>query len=148
MRVDVTASSKSISDAIKKIAWYDGKARLGAEKAIRGAVRRMAYRAKARAPRASGALRDSIYSSMNSARLQGEFGAKKPHAHLVEYGTKSYTAEPVKKKALRFVNNDVIRFVRKKVTIPARPARPFFEPAYKQEEPKLLNEIERVLKKP
>lgn len=148
MRVDVTASSKSIQEAINKIAWYDGKSRIGLEKAIGSATKRMAYKAKSGVPRGRGTLRNSIYASMKKGQMRGEFGAKKPHAHLLEYGTKPYTVEPVNRKRLRIVDHNVIRFTSKKVTIPARPARPFIEPAYKTEEPKFLADVEKVLKNP
>lgn len=148
MRVDVTASSSAIREAIKSIDWYDAKSRMGLEKAIGSAVRRMAYKARAKVPRDSGSLRNSIYTSMKKQLLQGEFGARKPHAHLIEYGTKSYTVQPVKRKRMRMADSGVIRFTSRKVTIPARPARPFIEPAYKTEEPKFLSDIKKVLQKP
>lgn len=147
MRVDVTASAKSIREAINKIAWYDAKSRLGLENAINNTTRRMAYRAKSKVPRGRGVLRNSIYSSMKKGLLRGEFGARKPHAHLIEYGTKAYTVKPKNKKVLRIIDQNVIRFTSKTITIPAKPARPFIEPAYKAEEPKFLANVEKVLKK-
>lgn len=148
MRVDVTASSQAIREAMSKIDWYDAKSRIGLENAIGSAVRRMAYRAKAKVPRNTGSLRNSIYTSMKKQLLRGEFGAKKPHAHFIEYGTKSHTVQPVNRKRMRMADRNVIRFTSKKVTVPAQPARPFIEPAYKAEEPKLLADIEKVLKNP
>lgn len=148
MRVDVTASSKAIQDAMNKISWYDAKSRLGLENAIGRAARRMAYRAKSKVPRGKGTLRNSIYASVKKGLLRGEFGAKKPHAHLIEYGTKAHTVRPVKRKALRIIDQNVIRFTSKKIVIPAQPARPFMEPAYKTEEPKFLDDVKKVLKNP
>lgn len=84
---------------------------------------------------------------MKKGLLRGEFGARKPHAHLIEYGTKAYTVKPKNKKVLRIIDQNVIRFTSKTITIPAKPARPFIEPAYKAEEPKFLANVEKVLKK-
>ena len=148
MRVDVTASSHAIQEAIRQIDWYDAKSRLGLENAISNAVRRMAYRAKAKVPRRTGSLRNSIYTSMKKQLLQGEFGAKMYYAHFIEYGTKAHTVQPVKRKCLTIPDGSVIRFTNNMVAVPAQPARPFIEPAYKTEEPKLLADIEKVLQKP
>ena len=150
MQVDVTTSSQAIHDAVRQIGWYDAKSRLGLERAIGSAVRRMAYKAKTKVPRASGSLRDSIFSSMKKRTLQGAFGAKKPHAHLIEYGVKESVEEPVKAKALEIpiiMRSSHVAY-RRRAIIPKRGARPFIEPSYKAEEPKLLEDVEKVLKKP
>lgn len=146
MRVDVTASSAAIRKALGDISIYDAKSRLGLENAINKAVKRMAYRTRARVPRRRGALRRSIFMSFSRVKCAGEFGAKKPHAHLVERGTRGHWVKPNKKKALKIVDQHVRRFVRRAVYIPAIPARPFVEPAYKAEEPKLIDEIAKVMK--
>ncbi len=146
MRVDVTASSAAIRRAIGQIRWYDANSRLGAERAIHSAVRRMAYRAKASVPRGRGVLRDSIYYSMKKALLRGEFGAKKPHAHLVEYGTTAHKTVLKNRKALRF-NVGGKELFRHSTQVPSIRGRPFMKPAYEAEEPKFLADIEKVLRK-
>ena len=147
MQVDVTASSEAIRRALRQISVYDARTRIGLETAIHNSVKRMAYGAKSRVPRAQGTLRKSISSSFKTQTCEGKFMAKKPHAHLVEYGTKAHWVQPTKKKALRMVGLGIVRFVQRKVLIPAIPARPFMAPAYRADEPRLIAEIEDLLRR-
>lgn len=155
MRVDVTASSAAIRKALGDISIYDAKSRLGLERAISNATRRIAYRTRANVPIGpTGNLRKSIYSSFSRVRCAGEVGAARTedsHAHLVEYGVRAHRTFLTGKhsyppaKALRFMSGGKTVFAR--VThIPKIPARPFMAPAYKAEEPKLIDEIAKVMK--
>lgn len=157
MLVEVSASSAAIRDAVNNIKLYDAKTRLGLERVISNATKRIAYRSRRNAPKGpTGNLRKSIRSSFSAKNLRGEVGAMKTkgnHAHLIEYGVhahrtflsgrKSKPGRPA--KVLRFWKGGTAHFAR--VThIPAIPARPFMTPAYKAEEPKLLMDIAQVMK--
>lgn len=157
MRIEVSASNAAIRDAVNNIKLYDAKSRLGLERAIQNATRRIAYRAKKNAPKGpTGNLRKSIRSSFSAKALRGEIKAMRPegsHAHLIEYGVsahrtyltgrKSKPGHPA--KVLRFKYGGKTVYARS-TQIPGIPARPFMTPAYKAEEPQLLEDIAAVMR--
>ncbi|MBR4401029.1 MAG: HK97 gp10 family phage protein [Synergistes sp.] len=153
MKVDVSASSAAIRDAVNSIKMYYGKSRLGLERIIANATRRIAYRTKQNAPKGpTGNLRKSIESSFSAKALRGEIKAVMPHAHLVEYGVRAHRTYLTGKhssppaKVLRFKSGGKTVFARS-TRIPAIHARPFMGPAYKAEEPRLISEIETLLRR-
>ena len=144
MRLEITPTNKELQEALKSISIYDAKSRLRIEAAVEKSVKEMARLAKSRVPVESGALRKSVFSSFHKIGCVGYFGAKAPHAHLVEFGVKAATVKPKKKEALRTADASLIRFS-EKAKIPARGGRPFVRPSYEQERPELIREIKKAV---
>jgi hypothetical protein len=142
VRLEITPSNKELQEALKSISIYDAKSRLRIEAAVEKSVKEMARLAKSRVPVESGALRKSVFSSFHKIGCVGYFGAKAPHAHLVEFGVKAVTVKPKKKKWLRF--NDGYTYT-KWSNLPARRGRPFVRPSYEQERPELIREIKKAV---
>ena len=147
MRVVIDASTnEEVRKAVQSIALYDGKSRIAVENAINKSVKRMAGNAKKRVPVRRGALKASIFSSFTKQPLQGCFGAKKPHAHLMEYGVRATLVVSKKKKPLRFFPAGTMGAVySRSARIPARKARPFIMPAYEEGKPCLFDMLKKAL---
>lgn len=144
MRLDIKPSNKELQNALKSISAYDARSRLRIEAAVERSVKEMARLAKSRVPVQSGGLKKSVFSSFHKIGCVGYFGAKAPHAHLIEFGVKALTILPKKKEALRTVDSSVIRFA-EKVDIPVRGNRPFIRPSYEQERPELIRELKKAV---
>ena len=144
MRLDIKPSNKELQDALRSISAYDAKSRLRIEAAVEKSVKEMARLAKSRVPVKSGALKKSVFSSFRKLGCSGYFGAKAPHAHLVEFGVRAAVAKPKKKEALRIVDTSLSRFS-EEAEIPARGNRPFVRPSYEQERPELMRELKKAV---
>lgn len=142
----VTASSADLAKCLSQIGALDGKSRLAVEKAMQRATKRIKAGAIRRVAVRSGELKKSISSGFSATKLQGVVRAKKPYAHLVEFGAKAVTIKPKEKKAMKIPFGEEY-IVRKKVSIPARKPRPFIIPAYEAEAPELVDEIKKELLK-
>lgn len=105
----------------------------------------------------TGRLRASI--SQSSARQGGDsrshfestptratytVGTNVDYGAAWEFGSKARTIVPVHKLALKFEIAGVT-FFRKRVNIPAQPARPFLAPSLQEMKPTIISRIERVL---
>lgn len=151
MYVNISATNAEISAALKKISIYDGKTRLKLEKAIDLGTKAMARRARSKVPVDSGTLKASIFSSFKKEKMAGYFGAKKPHAHLIELGVKASVDQPMKhlvfknRRFLRFYNSGGDAVFARKTVIPARRAQPFIKPSYEAEEPKLIARVRKAV---
>lgn len=140
---------EGLDEAVRKLKIYDSNSRLKIESAIQKAGRSIRDDAKIRVPIRTGTLKRSIGSRFNSNKLQSTVKAdynKAPHAHLIEYGVAQTAIRPKNKKALKFTAGGSVRFVRKEVILPARKARPFMNPAFQAEKPKVEAEIKKILK--
>lgn len=152
IKADVEALA--IRDALNAIRIYDGKTRLGLERAISNGVRRMAESAKRRVPVGKGTLKKSIFSSFRKHEYYtsgpvGYFGAREPHAHLIEMGVARSKETPDRKKALRITGTNIVTnassmvIFAAKAMIPQRRAQPFIEPAFDEERPQLIRDIKK-----
>lgn len=141
-----TVSNAEISKCIRAIKTYDGKARLGAEKVLQNATRRIAGGARRRVAVASGTLKKSIKSGFSKSKLVGVVRANAPHAHLVEFGANAAIVKAKKGKALKTVVADGYKYF-KTARIPKRKARPFIVPAFNAEAPKIVDELKKELSK-
>ena len=145
--MNMTMEVEGLDQCLKKIKLYDSTTQKQIEKAISKAGRTVRDDAKLRVPVKTGKLRDNIKSSFSSAKLQSVVKVeykKAPHAHLIEFGTDSYTVRPKNKKALKFAWGNYI--FRAKAEIPVRRARPYLKPAFKAEEPKLSKKFIEILR--
>lgn len=145
MEIDVGARNEDIRKTLNQIAFYDGKARLRVEAALAKGAHDMAKDAKAKVPVDSGVLKRSVFSNFKKVGLEATFGAKKPHAHLIEYGVKQSSAAPKRKKAMRIADTIAIRYTRKSVIIPARPAHPFIEPAFESGVSDVVRDVKKAV---
>ncbi len=145
----------AIREALKTIRMYDGKTRLGLERAINNGIKRMAASAKRRVLVGRGTLKKSIFSSFRKYEYYtrgpvGYFGAKAPHAHLIEKGVAKSEVKPDRKKALRITGKNIVENASSMVifaaraTIPSRRGRPFIEPAYEEERLQLIRDIKKA----
>lgn len=140
---------EGLDEAVRKLKIYDSNSRLKIEGAIQKAGRSIRDDAKTKVPVRTGTLRDSIGARFNGGKMQSVVKAdynKAPHAHLIEYGVAQTAIRPKNKKALKFTAGGSVRFVRKEVILPARKARPFMNPAFQAEKPKVEAEIKKILK--
>ena len=140
---------KGLDEAMRKLKVYDTNSRKRIEKAVSKAGRNVRDGAKSRAPVKSGTLRDSITARFNGRGMLSVVktnGRKAPHAHLIEFGVDATTVKPHKKKAMKMQKDGKDYFAGGAVTIPKRHARPFMEPAFRAEEPKVENEIKQILR--
>lgn len=142
----VNVRNSELAQCLKQLSAFDGKSRLGVEKAMANAVRRIKSGAVRRVAVASGKLKKSIRGSFSKPKLLGIVRARTPHAHLVEFGAKAAMEKPKKKKAMRLVAGDGYKFIRK-AQIPVRKARPFIMPAYEAEKGKLIADVKAVIRK-
>lgn len=134
-----------LTKALKQIDAYDGKARLRVERVMANATRRIKNGAIRRVAVRSGTLKKSIKSSFSAPKLTGTIRATAPHAHLIEFGARATTAEPEKKKFLKFERSSGKVVYVRRARIPARSPRPFITPAYEAERANLINDIKKAV---
>lgn len=139
-----TLSNEELTKCLKQINMFDGKARLGVEKALHEGAKRVRRGAAKRVAIRSGTLKRSIRSGFSKTRLEGIVRAKQPYAHLVEYGAQACFAKPKKKKALRMSINGKTSFS-KSAKIPQRQARPFLGPAFEEEAPRIIADVKKEI---
>lgn len=153
--IKADVESLAIRETLKAIRMYDGKTRLGLERAINNGIKRMAASAKRRVPVGRGTLKKSIFSSFRKHEYYasgpvGYFGAREPHAHLIERGVTRSEVNPDKKKALAITGTNIVENASSMVifaaraTIPSRRAQPFIEPAYDEERLQLIRDIKKA----
>jgi len=142
-KLEITPANKELKEALDSISAYDGRSRLRIEAAVEKTVQEMARLAREKVPVKSGGLKKSIFSSFKKIGCIGYFGAKAPHAHLIELGTDAHTVKPKKKKALLFGEG---KFFTKFAEIPKRTGRPFVRPAFEQERPTFIKRLAEAVK--
>ena len=138
----VSMKVPELAAALKQIGAYDGKTAQKIEDAVSTATKNIAKGAKQRVPVLSGALKKSISSRFDKKTITGYVSAKEPYAHLVEFGHKGATVEPVDKEALT-VNGAVVESAK----VPNVGAKPYLRPAFEQEKPELIRNITQAVKK-
>lgn len=139
-----TVSDSELSKCLKQLSLYDGKARLGVEKAISDATKRVRKAARRRVAVRSGALKRSLKSSFSKRTMEGIVKAKQPYAHLVEFGAQPVIIKPKKRHVLK-INISVKKQYTKTARIPARQAKPFLVPSFQEEMPNVITEVKKVL---
>ena len=139
-----TVSDSELSKCLKQISLYDGKARLGVEKAISDATKRVRKAARRRVAVRSGALKRSLKSSFSKRTMEGIVKAKQPYAHLVEFGAQPVIIKPKKRHVLK-INISGKKQYTKTARIPARQAKPFLVPSFQEEMPNVIAEVKKVL---
>ena len=143
----VRVDNSDLERALRGLGSYSNAKKLQAEEAIRKSTLAIARSTRARAPiGASGKLRRSVKSSYSRRDNAGTVYSASPYAHLQEFGVKATTAKPKNKKAMRIKKGGDNIFSKKRITIPARPARPFLKPAFEEEKPRLMAELTRILR--
>lgn len=145
----ISMEIEGLDEAIRKLKLYDGKSSKAIGKVISKSGRNIRDDAKSHVPMRTGTLRDSLAARFNGNRLQSVVKAdykKAPHAHLIEYGVEASVVKPENKKALKFAAGNDVKYARGPVKLPARKARPFMNPAFQSEKPKVENEIKKILK--
>lgn len=141
----VNVKVPELESAMSKIGAYNGKMALRVEEAISNSTKAIGRGARNRVRSVSGTLKKSIKTKFNKKGCYGEIYSTAPHAHLIEMGVKRSKVEAGKGKFLPLSVGENV-FFRKKATIPARPARPFLKPAFEEEKPNLIRNIEKAVK--
>lgn len=143
---DVPELEKTLS----QIKAYDGKTALRVEEAIDISTKNIANGARRRVPVRSRQLKKSIGSRFDKKTVTGYVTARKPHAHLVEFGAKSATVKPERKKALKIPWSGGLgvggTYFAAKADIPARREHPFMRPAFEDEKPKLIKRVREAVR--
>ena len=145
----ITMEIEGLEEAIRRLKLYDTASSKSLSKAISKSGRNIRDDAKSYVPIRTGTLRDSLSARFSGNRLQSVVKAdykKAPHAHLIEYGVEASVVKPTKKQALKFTDGNGMKFARAPIKLPARKARPFMNPAFQSEKPKIENEIKKILK--
>jgi hypothetical protein len=143
-----------LQEAIKSISAYDRKTAAGIEHVVYNSTKTICAGAKKLVSVESGDLKKHISFRFNKLSITGTIAAKRPHAHLVEFGASAATEVPKRKKALTVSGKTLGPLMpgqthfAAKANIPKRRAKPYMEPPYKDEAPKMVNELKKVIKKP
>lgn len=144
MRFTVGVPEDELRKTLRRISVWKARKILEAENILREGTRRVAAGARHRVPADTGRLRKSIRWGFSAAKAEGTVYTAVPYAHLVEFGSRAFTARPKRKKALMFENGGETAFA-KKADVPARSAKPFMKPAYDCESPAIAAELKRAL---
>lgn len=155
----VNMSCPELGKAIDQISAYDGKTALRVENAIQSGAKNIASGAKRRVPVKSGGLKKSIVSRFGRNKygrgvIEAEVAARKPHAHLVEFGARATVVKPKTKKALRIIDKGMFEGTggqfgasfAERATIPRRAAHPYMRPAFENEKPALIRAVQEAVK--
>lgn len=141
----VNVKVPELQDAISTIGTHSRKMALRVEEAIANSTKAIGRGAKNRVPVARGTLKKSIKTKFNKKGCYGVIYSNTPHAHLIEFGVKRTKVKAGKGKFLPLSIGEYV-FFRKKATIPARPARPFMRPAFEDEKPNLIRNVEKAVR--
>ena len=143
----VNFSVPELKTALDNISKYNGKTAARIENAVANSTKAIGKGARQRVPVDSGGLKKSIRTRFDKKTITGTVRARKPHAHLVEFGAGPAVVKPKRKQALTIDEFGTRRYA-KKARIPARAPRPFMRPAYEQEKPHLISEITKAVRTP
>ena len=111
---------------------------------LRSATRIVAKRARALAPKRTGALRKSIRATVRKKGKIAAVAAKAFHAHLVHDGTKSHIIKSKNSKALSL---GPVTYVSKAIHHPGQKAQPFLTDAAEQSRGAVEAAIRNVIDK-
>lgn len=146
----INFSVPELSKTLSQISAYDGKTAIKIENAVRGSTKNICSGAKKRVPVRTGALKKSISSQFDQRTVTGYVAARKPHAHLVEFGARAAKTVPDTKKALKipWLGGMGVggTYFAKSANIPARRERPYMRPAFEDEKPNLIRKIKEAVK--
>jgi pectin methylesterase-like acyl-CoA thioesterase len=144
----VNFSVPELSEAIAQIGAYDGRTAAKVEKAVQTATKNIGAGARRRVPVKSGDLKKSISTRFDSKSITGYVAARKPHAHLVEFGAKGATEKPETKKALKIPSPGlgVASMYAASADIPARREHPYMRPSFEDEKPNLIRGVKEAVK--
>lgn len=151
--------AEGVAACLESIDKKDKKVRAGVRKALRRGGTRVKRSAKQKVGRKTGNLKKSIISKnyklsvhvmASTGRTRKGDRLKGYHAHLVEYGHKGSTVEPISPhRALKIALltktgrlSKRSRFAARAEAGPAAP-HPFMRPALKEQEPSIIAEIRR-----
>lgn len=143
-----------LQEALKSISAYDSKTAAEIENTVYESTKNIHTEARRLVPVQSGDLKKRISWRFNKLKVTGTVAARRPHAHLVEFGAAAATEIPTRKKALTLGGKTYGPLLpghthfAAKVDIPKRQAKPFMDPSYKKEVPNLIHNLKRVIKKP
>lgn len=140
----VTMAVPEIQQALDQISIYDTKSALRVEQAIATSTKAIGAGAKQRVSVHTGKLKKKISTRFENKGATGVVSAKTPYAHLIEFGAKSAVERPKTKKVLKLYSPGAI-FFSKIAHIPARAPRPFMRPAFEDEKPNLISELEKAV---
>ena len=144
----VNFSVPELSQTISQIDAYDGRTAAKVEKAVQTSTKNIGAGARRRVPVRSGDLKKAISSRFDSKSITGYVAARKPYAHLVEFGAKGAAEKPEKKKALQIPSPGIglADISATKAQIPARREHPYMRPSFEDEKPKLIQGVKEAVK--
>lgn len=146
----VNFSVPELSEALSKIKAYDGQTAQKIETVVQKSTKNISDGAKRRVPVKTGSLKKSISTRFDAKGPTGYVAARKPHAHLVEFGAKGATEKPDKKKALKIPWSGGMgvggTYFAKSANIPVRREHPYMRPAFEDEKPNLVKGIKEAVK--
>lgn len=140
----INFSVPELSQTLNQISAYDGKTAMKIENVVQKSTHNIRDGAKQRVPVRSGDLKKSISARFDSRTITGYVAARKPYAHLVEFGAKGGTVKPKIKKALTVPGSETGFATRAK--IPQRREHPFMRPAFENEKANLIKGLKEAVK--
>lgn len=146
MQFDVKVSNAELTKVINQINAYDGKTRLGVEKAMRTGTRRIQRDAAARIHNRTGRLKQSLKASFSTTKLEGSVYAKAKYAHLVEFGAKAIMIKVKRSKDMKFTTHKGTVYA-EEVHIPKRSPKPFLKPAYDKNASSIVSDVKKAVRK-
>lgn len=161
MKLDITPVNRELKKALDSISFYDRESFRRIEKALDDGSKAIERGARRRVPVKSGKLKKSIFAKLDKNEMASYVGAKAPHAHLIEMGVKKKEVDLTKAETLSTrrsrkgaramdVSAAQVPVTRPtgyatKITIPARAPRPFMQPAFEEERPKIVRAFEEAV---
>lgn len=136
--------SEDVFRALLDLNRYDEKTQTRIKAALQERTETLYRLALSLAPMESGELRKRIYMNVTDTgyKIYANVTSGSPVSHLIEYGVRSSVVVPVKKKALA---PGADGWFMARAAVPARPARPFFGPAWNAIRPTLEEAVRKAV---
>ena len=139
----VNLGIKDLQRKLADINKYDAATQDRIRSAVRTSTENIYIGVKRRIPVRKGDLTKKTTRSYNAAKNEGKVVVKSSIAHLVEFGAKGAVERPDKKRAL---HGGKLTGFAAKVNIPARKEHPSMRPAFEDEKPNLIKNVEDAIK--
>lgn len=140
-KIDFELDLKSLIDNLEEV---EEDTRAGFREVVKDTADNIVKDAQKKAKKKTGALSRSIKANYKRQGLDAEIKADVEYASYVEYGTRAHIIRPKGKKALVFNNGNKLCFS-KKVRHPGTKASPFLTPAFDENIPRFIKDLEEVL---
>ena len=152
----LTVKPKNVQNIINNLQKYDSDTTQRIGDAVNNSLKNIAKGVRSRLPTArSGRLRKGVKKSYSKKKMYGEVKSTAPHAHLLEFGTKSHAltkgasrdagrAAKRGRTYIMLINGNPVNG--EHVVHPGSKAHPSIQPAYYAEKPNYIASIIKAVK--